>query len=41
MREEEAPLFHRYERDYLLGLGAPLEWVDALRGVGESASWTS
>src|SRR4051812_8036599 len=37
VREEEAPVFRKYEKDYLLGLGVPPEWVDALRTVGESA----
>jgi mRNA-degrading endonuclease RelE of RelBE toxin-antitoxin system len=37
VREEEPPLFRKYEKDYLLGLGVPPEWVDALRTVGESA----
>ncbi len=37
VREEEAPIFAKYEKDYLLGLGVPTEWVDALRTVGESA----
>lgn len=36
-RVEEPPLFAKYEKDYLLGLGVPPRWVDALRAVGESA----
>jgi mRNA-degrading endonuclease RelE of RelBE toxin-antitoxin system len=37
VREEEPPVFRKYEKDYLLGLGVPPEWLDALRTVGESA----
>ncbi|MEY4548604.1 MAG: hypothetical protein RL685_4799, partial [Pseudomonadota bacterium] len=37
VREEEAPLFKKYEKDYLLSLGVPAQWLDALRTVGESA----
>jgi mRNA-degrading endonuclease RelE of RelBE toxin-antitoxin system len=37
VRDEEPPLFRKYEKDYLLGLGVPPQWVDALRTVGESA----
>jgi superfamily I DNA/RNA helicase len=32
----EPPLFARHEPDYLLALGVPLEWLDAVRAVGES-----
>lgn len=37
VRDQEPALFERYERDYLLGLGVPPEWIDALRTIGESA----
>lgn len=37
VRDQEPPIFERFERDYLLRLGVPSEWVDALRTVGESA----
>ncbi len=38
VREErkEAPLFGKYEPDYLLALGVPVRWLDAVRFVGES-----
>ena len=37
-REEvqEAPLFGRFEPDYLLALGVPAEWLDPVRVVGDS-----
>ena len=38
--EREAPLFTRYERDYLLALGVPVEWLDAVCHVGESGFFT-
>lgn len=34
--EQEAPLFAKYERDYLMALGVPGDWVDAVRTIGES-----
>jgi mRNA-degrading endonuclease RelE of RelBE toxin-antitoxin system len=37
VREQEAPIFARYEPDYLLALGVPPQWLDALRTVGETA----
>ncbi len=33
--EQEPALFERYEPDYLLALGVPHEWLDAVRYVGE------
>jgi superfamily I DNA/RNA helicase/mRNA-degrading endonuclease RelE of RelBE toxin-antitoxin system len=38
VREEqkESPLFGKYEADYLLALGVPVRWLDAVRVVGES-----
>ncbi len=38
VREErkEAALFGKYEADYLLALGVPMRWLDAVRLVGES-----
>lgn len=33
---EEPPLFAKYEPDYLLALGVPSEWLDAVRTIGES-----
>lgn len=32
----EPALFARYEPDYLLALGVPRQWLDAVRAVGES-----
>lgn len=37
VREEEPPLFAKYEPSYLLGLGVPAEWLDAVRTVGDQA----
>ena len=37
VRETEPPLFARYDKGYLLGLGVPPEWLDPLAIVGESA----
>jgi superfamily I DNA/RNA helicase/mRNA-degrading endonuclease RelE of RelBE toxin-antitoxin system len=34
--EEEPPLFAKYEKDYLLALGVPPEWLDAVRSVANS-----
>lgn len=34
--EHEPPLFERYQTDYLLALGVPEEWLDAVLTVGES-----
>lgn len=34
--EKEAALFEKHNPDYLLALGIPLEWLDAVRQVGES-----
>lgn len=36
VREQEAPLFAQHEPDYLLSLGVPPKWLDAVRLVGES-----
>lgn len=36
IREVEPPLFARYDGDYLLALGVPPEWLDAVRTIGES-----
>lgn len=38
VREEakEPPLYAKYESDYLLALGVPAPWLDAVRTVGES-----
>jgi len=33
----EAPLFAKYDADYLLALGVPPEWLDSVRTIGESA----
>lgn len=33
--EQEEPLFERFETDYLLALGVPPEWLDAVKYVGE------
>lgn len=33
--EHEPPLFERFEPDYLLALGVPVEWLDAVRYVGQ------
>ena len=32
----EAPLFAQHDPDYLLALGVPAEWLDAVRSIGES-----
>lgn len=39
VREEaqDPPLFAKYEPDYLLALGVPAPWLDAVRAVGEAA----
>ncbi|MEO8183996.1 MAG: UvrD-helicase domain-containing protein, partial [Deltaproteobacteria bacterium] len=37
IRDTEPPLFARFEKSYLLGLGVPPEWLDPLAMVGESA----
>ncbi len=34
--EEEPPLFKKYEKDYLLDLGVPVQWLDHVRIVGKS-----
>lgn len=34
--EEEPPLFKKYERDYLLDLGVPEQWLDYVCTVGRS-----
>ena len=34
--EREPPLFAKHEPDYLLALGVPAEWIDAVRTIGES-----
>jgi mRNA-degrading endonuclease RelE of RelBE toxin-antitoxin system len=34
--EHEAPLFAKHDRDYLLALGVPTEWLDAVHSIGES-----
>ena len=34
--EQEAPLFERFEADYLLALGVPPAWLDAVKYVGEN-----
>lgn len=36
-QESEPPIFAKYEADYLLALGVPSEWLDAVRTIGESA----
>ena len=33
--EKETPIFDRYDADYLLDLGVPAEWLDAVQTVGE------
>jgi mRNA-degrading endonuclease RelE of RelBE toxin-antitoxin system len=37
VREQEPALFDKYEADYLLALGVPPPWLDAVRAVGETA----
>lgn len=37
VREEEPPIFAKYAPDYLLALGVPPQWLDAVRTVGETA----
>ena len=34
--EREASLFRHFERDYLLALGVPERWLDAVQSVGET-----
>ncbi len=34
--DREPPLFAKHEPDYLLALGVPPEWIDAVRAIGES-----
>ena len=34
--EEEPPIFSKYGRDYLLALGVPEQWLDALAYIGET-----
>ena len=36
-KEVDPPLFDQYEKDYLLALGVPSDWLDAVRVVGDSA----
>lgn len=36
-REEEAPVFARFDPEYLLALGVPEAWLPAVRHVGESS----
>src|SRR5690606_35794395 len=33
--EKEEPIFAKHDPDYLLALGVPVEWLDAVRLVGE------
>lgn len=35
--EEEAPVFKKHDRDYLLDLGVPPQWVDYVQTIGRSS----